>query len=77
MGHYPIKIEKGSKVCCVCDDSKKKKTRFRCEKCSDTFSRDIAICIGHFKEFHSNVHKYIPKGVRKGAYENELLMFKE
>jgi hypothetical protein len=75
LGHYPAKMEKGCKVCCVCEEKKKKKSRFKCEKCSDTYSRDIALCLDHFKEYHDNMHKYIPKGVRKGAYKNELMHF--
>lgn len=39
--------------------------------------RDIVLCLEHFKEFHNNKHKYIPKGVRKGAYKNDIDKFNE
>lgn len=32
--------------------------RSKCEKCSDTYSRDIALCFDHTKEYHNNMNKY-------------------
>lgn len=74
-GHYPAKIEKGCKVCCACGKDKKK-SKFKCLECSKTYSRDISLCLTHFSEYHRNIQKYIPKGVKKGAHENQLKKFK-
>lgn len=76
-GHYPGKLVKGSKVCCVCEKDKKKKSRYKCLKCTETYSKEIAICIDHFKEFHCNIPKYLPKGVKEGTHQNEILQFKD
>lgn len=47
--HFPESMEK-SNLCEYCKPPKK--TKLRCEGCTVTFKRDIALCIACFGDFH-------------------------
>jgi hypothetical protein len=65
-GHYPEKLEGNAKRCKLCyylsgSYVKAKKTSYRCHSCSESFGKDIPLCILCFKDFHLDRNRYLSR----------------